>query len=262
MRTQLLLGHLPVLLLPQMPSTALVIGLGSGTTLGAIELYPLKSIDCVEIEPAVVEAARLYFADVNRNGLADPRLRLIIADGRNFVAAGSSRYDVITSEPSNLWMAGCSNLFTYEFFKSARKRLSPNGMMCQWIHLYQISANDIRIFMRTFQAVFPHVSLWIDGPDMLALGSPRPILIDPRLLALRLAEPPVFGQLNPSNLGTPHQFLPLFAAGDLMARRFADGAPLNTDDHPILEFSAPRSLLEVRFRQIVRDLLTGRPYED
>src|SRR5439155_19906726 len=82
MRTQLLLGHLPMILSTRMPQSVLVIGLGSGTTLGSVERYPLRRIDCVEIEPAVVEAADRFFSDVNHKALHDPRLHLIITDGR------------------------------------------------------------------------------------------------------------------------------------------------------------------------------------
>lgn len=262
MRTQLLLGHLPLLLSRRLPPDALVIGLGSGTTLGSVEQYPLQRIDCVEIEPAVVEAARNHFAQENHNALQDPRVRLIIADGRNFLAATKNQYGTITSEPSNLWMAGCSNLFTREFFESARQHLRKGGIMCQWIHLYQISPNDIRIFLRTYHSVFPHILVWIDDPDMLVLGSEEPITIMPDLLIRRLAIPEIRAELYPSNLARIDQFLSVLAADSRMAERFAQGAPLNQDDHPILEFSAPKSILEIHSEEIIRELLNGVPYQN
>ncbi len=260
MRTQLLLAHLPVLLSPTMPGSALVLGLGSGTTLGSMERYPIPRLDCVEIEPAVAEAARLYFADVNHGALDDPRLHFVIADGRTYLEHAVGRYDVITSEPSNLWMAGCSNLFTREFFRSARAHLSREGIMCQWIHLYQISVDDVRVFLHTYMEVFPNVLVWVDEPDMLVLGSARPIRLAPELLARRLALPEIQAELAPSGLGHLEELLPLLTADTAMAERFSAGAPVNTDDRPILEFSAPRSLLEIHSGEIVRELLTGVPY--
>ena len=57
MRTQLLSGYLPLLLRPNSKS-ALIIGMGSGITTGAVERFPLEKIDLVEISKAVVVRTR------------------------------------------------------------------------------------------------------------------------------------------------------------------------------------------------------------
>ena len=161
MRTQLLLGHLPALHIAN-PKNALVIGLGSGVTAGALALHDLDRIDIVEIEKEVARASE-YFEEENGNILKRQNVRLLIDDGRNVVQHTSQKYDLITSEPSNLWMSGVANLFTREFFEAARNRLNPDGVMCQWIHLYQISRHDVLVFLKTMHSVFPHLSIWIDG---------------------------------------------------------------------------------------------------
>ncbi len=81
MRTQLLSGYLPMLLHGQ-PKSALVIGQGSGITLGAVEQFPVDSIDLIEISSAVIEGSR-FFDPFNHEALDDPRVKLIVADGRN-----------------------------------------------------------------------------------------------------------------------------------------------------------------------------------
>lgn len=137
--TQFLLGHLPMLLHPA-AEKVLVIGLGSGSTSAAVASHPgVKSIDTVELEEAVVEAAE-YFKKLNRNVLEDPRHRLHVNDGRNFVLIHPETYDVIISEPSNPWMAGVANLFSYEHYRTMSRRLRPGGMVCQWLHAYSMSA--------------------------------------------------------------------------------------------------------------------------
>jgi predicted membrane-bound spermidine synthase len=94
MLTQLMLGHLPLFLHPR-PERVLVIGLGSGVTAGAVAQHPVvREIDVVELEPAVVEASS-FFVQENRGVLRDPRVRVVIADGRNFILASGKRYDVI-----------------------------------------------------------------------------------------------------------------------------------------------------------------------
>jgi spermidine synthase len=123
--TQLMVGHLP-LLLHQSAENVLVIGLGSGMTLGAVQRHPVKAVDVVEIEPAVVEAGR-YFKEFTGDVLNDPRVDLIVGDGRNHLALTNRQYDVIISEPSNPWVSGQANLFSREFFELAKKHLNRGG---------------------------------------------------------------------------------------------------------------------------------------
>jgi spermidine synthase len=84
----------------------------------------------VEIEPAVVQASS-FFTGLSGDVLRDPRVHLVIADGRNFLRTTPERYDVIVSEPSNPWIGGIASLFTVEFFETARQRLRPGGLMVQ-----------------------------------------------------------------------------------------------------------------------------------
>jgi spermidine synthase len=70
MPTQLLLGHLPMLLHRE-PQRVLVIGMGSGITAGAVLRHPVERLDIVEIEPAVLEASR-FFAEIHGGVLSDP----------------------------------------------------------------------------------------------------------------------------------------------------------------------------------------------
>ena len=64
---------------------------------------------------------------------------------------GRQTYDVIVSEPSNPWMAGIASLFTREFFESARDRLAPGGVLCQWAHTYDISNRDLKSIVATLK---------------------------------------------------------------------------------------------------------------
>src|SRR5262249_7539675 len=99
MQTQVMLGHLPLLVHPH-PRRVLVIGLGGGITGGAVARHPVERLDIVEIEPAVVVASR-FFTSENGAVLDDPRVRVIVTDARAHLLTEAERYDVIISEPSN-----------------------------------------------------------------------------------------------------------------------------------------------------------------
>ncbi len=243
MATQLMLGHLPLLLHPR-PERVLVIGLGSGVTVGAIAQHPIvRAIDVVELEPAVVEASG-FFVRENRGVLQDPRVRLVIADGRNFILASPGRYDVISSEPSNPWMAGVANLFSRDFYQLARRRLADGGIMVQWIHGYNLFPRELRTVVATFRSVFPHSTLWrtLRG-DYLLVGTASPLTIDYTLVEQRVgASATVREDISSLRLGSPVDLLTFFLLDEADLARFATGAPENTDDRPLLEFAAPLAL--------------------
>lgn len=242
MHTQLMSGHLPALLHPN-PKSGLIIGMGSGITVGAVAQHGLESIDVVEIEPGVVEATS-FFKKENRDVLSDPRVRVHIADGRNFLLTSDDQYDVLISEPSNPWIGGLASLFTVEFFNLARQHLSENGVMVQWFHGYGIAPEDVKMVAASFRKVFPHATLWmINQGDFLLVGTKSPLIVDLNRIRLVYEENPTF-KADMERLGfqSHYSILADFYLNEEDLARFSRGSDLNTDDRLPLEFSAPRSL--------------------
>ncbi|MCU0230963.1 MAG: fused MFS/spermidine synthase [Acidobacteria bacterium] len=174
MSTQVLSGHLP-LMFGGPAERVMVIGYASGVTTGAATLYPVEAIDIVEIEPAVIEASH-HFDPWNHRPLEDPRVRLILDDGRSYLAATRQKYDVIISEPSNPFLSGCSNLFTREFFHAARRALNPGGRLLQWIQLYGMDPPGVASVLDALRSEFPYAYafqfLRNDGDLMLLASDP------------------------------------------------------------------------------------------
>jgi spermidine synthase len=236
METQRTLGHLGMLH-HRDPKRALVIGLGSGVTLGAAARHPVKQLDCVEISSAGVKAAG-HFTAVNEGVLQDPRVKLVVGDGRNAVQFAKEPYDVIISQPSNLWISGMSTLFTREFFAMASQRLTPGGVFCQWIQAYRMPLDDFRSLLRTFFEVFPEGSLWeiFPGQDYLLLGSAAPIRIPYAELDARM--PPSLR----SHVDGPAGLLGHFVAPAADVRKAAASAALLTDDLSTIEYTSSRAM--------------------
>jgi spermidine synthase len=242
MLTQRLLAHVPLMLHPA-PRRAAILGLGSGVTTGAALRHPLERVDVLEISPEVVQASR-FFEPENNKALADPRTRLIVGDGRTHLMLGREAYDVIVSEPSNPWMAGIASLFTREFFQAARARLAPGGVLCQWAHTYDISAEDLRAIVGTFAEVFPDGTLWLIGDgDLLLVGGTEPL--GPRVAALSqvwAARPEAVGDLSQVGARDAFSLLSLLVAEGPGLRRYAAGATPLTDDYARVEFTGPRTV--------------------
>src|SRR3990172_5135665 len=241
MHTQLMSGHIP-LFLTSGSKKVLIIGMGSGVTAGAVARHPVEQIDVVEIEPAVVEAAA-FFEKENRSVLQDPRLNVVIADGRNFLLSTPATYDVIISEPSNPWISGIGNLFTLEFYQAARARLAPDGVICQWIQIYNILPQDLKMVIRTFRTVFPHTTIWQTlGGDFLLMGTMKPLVVDLAHWREAAALPGLMEDLRSLGFDSAEAVLADFVLGEQDAALFSQNAALNSDDLPFLEFSAPTSL--------------------
>src|SRR5438132_479375 len=204
--------------------------------------HGIRRLDVVEIEPAVVEAAGQFFGETNGHVLLDPRTRTLVADGRNFLTTTSDRYDVIISEPSNPWISGLAALFSEEFFGVARARLRPGGVMVQWIQLYNLRPDDLKMILKTFQGVFPETTLWNVSEDLLLLGRPEPGPLDLERPKTRFAAGRVADDLGyPGNEAWPSVLGFCTLEATATARLVADAAT-NTDDRLPLEFSAPRAL--------------------
>ncbi len=253
--TQVLLGQIPMLLAPDWDET-LVIGLGSGVTLGSVLTHPAKRVDCVELEDAVVRASRFFEAQ-NGRPLADPRVRLLVNDARSQLALSSRSYDLIISEPSNPWTAGASGLFTRDFFTLARSRLRPGGVFTQWVQLYELHAEDFLTLLRSFLAVFPEAHVFRVGDDAILIGSRSSLRIDLSRMVAR-ATPGVRADLLRVGIAAPEDLLGHYWIGGEDLRRSVGAGPINTDDNMLIEFVAPlrmlardRARLEARTRELI-----------
>lgn len=242
MFTQRLVAHLPLLVHPD-PKEVLVIGLGSGVTAGAVLDHPVDHVDTLEIAPEVVEASR-WFDELTGAPLDDPRNDLHVQDGRAWVQWTDRSYDVLSSEPSNPWVAGMANLFTEEYFRACRQRLRPGGVMVQWVQAYSTSPEDFRSVVATFHKVFPKASLWrsMNQTDFVLLGltdGPRP---DGAEMARRILADDRRGKALRDHGLDVRQLALAFVADTPGVAALAGDAPLVTDDDPFLEFTGPKNL--------------------
>jgi spermidine synthase len=241
MTTQLMIGHLPHLLNLSARKT-LVIGFGSGVTLASVLAHPVNEVTLVEIEPSVRYAAP-FFQSVNRRAYLDPRVTFVINDARNYLLTTQKRFDVIASEPSNPWMAGVGNLFTQEFYRMAKQRLTQGGVFCQWLQKYDLSPQDYQMVVATVRSVFPFVAIWRASiGDALLIAAEQKVSLDIPAVARRFERPLVKADMRDLGIFGPSGLLSYFVLGVADVNRFVEGARINTDNLPFLEFEAPKTL--------------------
>jgi len=182
---------------------------------------------------------------------------LIIQDARAHLELSNRKYDMISSEPSNPWMAGLASLFTAELFSLVKTKLNDDGIFVQFIHTYQMDWPTFALVGRTFARVFPN-SLLVRtnpsslGPDFLLMGFKGEKGLDEKVASsnLRYAR-----QSKNVPIRNQRLFYHLIVSEDLK-KLFGPG-PVHTDNMPLLEFSAPK-LLHVQDSMIGDRLLANR----
>lgn len=234
-----LLGHLPALFC-ESPRRMLGIAMGSGQTFAAALRHGPERFDAVEIDENIIRLASKYFNEVTGGFFSDPRVRLHHADGRAFLRALRRPVDVIVLEPSQTWAAGMTTLYTREFYRDARERLAPGGVMAQMIPLYGQTPESLRAMVATALAEFPHAMLWQDQFEGILLLSSQALRLDPETLRRRVRARGVGQDLRQNHLIRAADLLSLFLMGDEALKAWTAGAPLVEDDRPFLEFWAAR----------------------
>lgn len=242
------LGHIPMLLHPN-PQSVLAVGLGAGITLRGIHDLSPKQIDCVEIAPAVIEAAR-FFAEENARVLDQSNVNIIAKDGRHHLARTKAKYDVIVLDILHPMSAGSSTVFSREYYELCRSRLNDEGLVCQWMPIHQLTMPQIRTIIATFRRVFPFTTLWFgmigDSGTVGCVGSSTPPNIDRSRLAVRYQDAALVRQLMEVNLNTPELLLGNFIVNEEATAAMSEGSPIDTDDHPVIEFAAPKIAIQSR----------------
>lgn len=263
---QVLLGRLPALLVPRV-NRALVIGLGSGMTLGMLSAFHPQRLELVELEDRMRRAAEQFGAwnhDVmtlpgfRRGSEAEPGPnKIIVDDGLNYLLSTHDTYDVITSDPIQPFFRGAAGLYTVEFFSRAKARLTADGAMAHWLPLANMSLADFRMIVRTFATVFPYARLyWTGGfADTILVGRTTPWTtpaIDAGAFERARAD------MESIRIDSAAQMEALLIADRDRLLAWAGPGRVNELDRPELEFSAPRSVFENTIDRNMSELLAMR----
>jgi spermidine synthase len=235
MRLQALL---PLLIHRGEPKSALVIGLGTGITAGALLRYPgLDTRVIAELLPAVARAAPQFHG--NYGVASDSRADIRLRDGRRELLRNEARYDLITLEPPPPSAAGVVNLYSTDFYRLASARLNRDGILAQWLPLPTQNDEDTRALVRSFLDAFPHASLWTtELHEMLLVGSAQPLELDAARIAARFAQPEVAESLREVGIGSPAALLATYVTDHAGLERYAGNAAPVTDDQPRIEYAA------------------------
>ena len=243
--TMVLAAALPLSIKPDSRQAA-VIGLGSGLTSHVLlSAGQLDSVDTIEIEPAIVEAAKGFQPRVS-NVYNSSKSHIYIDDAKSYFSTHNKKYDLIISEPSNPWVSGVANLFTKEFYQLVSNYLVEGGVFAQWLQLYEIDMTLVASVLKAMSQQFDDYAIYAaNNNDIIIMarnhskiGSPSENVFRSPMLARELSRVRVqnIQDLLLRKIGDKQYLDPLFQSYDIR---------YNSDYYPVLDLRA----IKARFFQ-------------
>ena len=113
------------------PKHVLLIGNGLGGLISEMLLYPIETLDYVELDQNLLQISGKYLSPSDKQALSDRRVTVFHQDGRYYVKNTSKKrhYDIIlvnTPDPSTAFL---NRFYTLEFFKEVQAILKPDGVL-------------------------------------------------------------------------------------------------------------------------------------
>lgn len=138
----------PAMLTHPQPRHVLVVGGGEGATIREVLRHPtVEEVTMVDLDGELVELCRRYMPEWSRGAFEDPRVRLVVGEGRRFLEESGETYDVIVLDLVDPTPGSpAALLYTREFYSIVKDRLSGDGVMVT-------QATSTRFSTRTFAAI-------------------------------------------------------------------------------------------------------------
>jgi hypothetical protein len=118
-------------------ANALAIGSGGGRDILTGLLFGARQITGVELNPAIVDAARHEFGEYAGHVYDQPNVRVEIEDARTYLARSDEQFDLIQASLIDTWAASSAgafalsenSLYTRQAFLTYYDRLTPRGIV-------------------------------------------------------------------------------------------------------------------------------------
>ncbi|MDR0303149.1 MAG: fused MFS/spermidine synthase [Chitinispirillales bacterium] len=165
---QIMAAHIPSIISKNDPKNILLIGFGTGLTASRFLYYGIDGLFCVDIEESVFDFAKSEF-DVGF--LSNPKVRIIVEDGRKTIRRNDRKYDIISIEIGQIFRPYCSGFYTVDFYENAKKSLNQDGIITQFVPIASFDFAVFKSIIKTFVSVFPNSQLWFNGSEFLLVGT-------------------------------------------------------------------------------------------
>ena len=181
------------------PEKVLLVGGGMAGSLVQVLKHPVARVDYVELDPLVIKLADKYLSPPKDN-----RINIMHMDGRSFVKKKyseyldnirpASPYDVIILNLPDPYTAILNRFYSAEFFREAKKILSPDGLLSFSLSSSENYINPEQAYYlssiyNTLGKEFRHIKIFPgDTAVFLASNKPDMLTYDAGVLVRRIGE--------------------------------------------------------------------------
>ena len=212
------------------PRHVLMVGLSTGAWAQVIANHPaVESLTVVEINPGYLQLVAKYPHVASL--LSNPKVRIIIDDGRRWLTRTDRRFDMIVSNTTLHWRAHSTNLLSVEYCRLVRAHLRPNGV-------YYFNTTSSTTALKTAMVEFPYGLRFIN----FAAVSPSPLTFDRSRFRLILENYRIDGRsvFNRAIPGERERMEAVINSSDIESRdailRRLSSTPIVTDDNMLPEW--------------------------
>jgi spermidine synthase len=275
MKLQRMVGHLPGLLHPN-PKSVLGIGFGAGVSAGTFTRYPgIEHITICEIEPVIPPTSTRFFARQNYEVMNNPKTRIVYDDARHYVLTTTNKYDIIASDPLDVFAKGTAALYSKEYFEAVKAHLNPGGYFSLYVPLYESDLRTVKSELATFFEAFPNATVWTntrngEGYDMVFMGQAEPLKINVEEVQQRFDRPdyaPVVQSLREVGVASTTALFSTYSGRRADLGQWTAGSDVNRDSNLRLSYLAGWGINSqladviyrdmIRYRQSPTDLFSG-----
>jgi spermidine synthase len=188
----------PVMITHPNPKKVLILGGGEGATAREVLRHRgVREVVMVDIDEEVIRVVKEYLPEMSQGAFDDPRLRLVIDDGRKFLERVNDKYDVVILDLTDPLEGGPSYLlYTLEFYRIVRDRLSDGGLMVTQATSTHYALRTFATIYKTVASVFPVAKAYhvyvpsFDSTWGFVIGSlgPDPTSLTPDEVNRRISE--------------------------------------------------------------------------
>lgn len=154
-----MLVHVPLVTHPR-PRRVLIIGGGDGGTLRRVLQHPVAEVVQVEIDPEVIEACKQHVPSIAAGAFDDPRVRVVVEDGTDFVRTNQHPFDVVIVDSTDP-VGPAVQLFETDFYRGAFRTLAEDGLLAAQSSSPLFMGSELHRQVACLREVFPIVRTYL-----------------------------------------------------------------------------------------------------
>ena len=113
-----------------------------------------------ELDAGVIELARAHLPALSNGAFDDPRLEIVIGDGKDYVASTERRFDVVIVDSTDPIGPG-EALFTPSFYADCRRVLRSGGVIVTQNGVPFFQPDELAATIRAFSALFADATCYL-----------------------------------------------------------------------------------------------------